>query len=73
MIDRWDLVDGTRLASVGGHRIMVDGMVGAHVRVVDDGGRVPLPHPGWMAIGAYALTQQVNDGHWSIVDGGGDD
>lgn len=66
-IDRWDLVDGTILTSTAGHRVMIDGMAGPYLKIVDADGALPLDAPGWMAIGPYAMVEHVEAGRWSIV------
>lgn len=69
MIERRDPVDGTILESADGlYRGMVDGMVGPFVKLVDDGGREPLPGgKGWLAIGRQALIDHINEGRWVVV------
>lgn len=68
VVDHSDLVDGTILESLAGHRVMIDGMAGPFIKVVDAGGRAPLPNPGWLAIGPQALADHINEGRWIEVD-----
>lgn len=65
MTNRWDLVDGTILTSIKGHRLMIDGMAGPYVKLSDAGSKPPLPE-AWLAIGIAALIDHIDSGRWAI-------
>ncbi len=67
MTDRWDLVDGTVLTSIEGHRLIINGMAGPFLKLDDAGSEPPLPDE-FACIGIAALIDHIDSGRWSIVD-----